>query len=723
MDARLLRQGLAATALVLSCGISGTAHASTRCADLTPPPAAAPGGKLRPITPNDLVRLRDIGMPGYSVPGETPLAVSPDHTRVAFVLRRADPTTNSYCQGLYVVDIGGEHRVRQIDAGGEFISYVINDLRGLVNPSGTPAIITPAWSPDGRWIAYLKRVRGVSQIWLVRADGSQAFDLTHLKVDAESVTWSEDGKHLVFSSRPELAARLKQIDEEGLSGYRQNWQVIPAGGPKPFPTAPAPFDYFSIDVASGVVRPASPDERARALSRGEPQRPAGATSYAQAAGASAWVAPRYPKLYLSPTELWTRNRDSHAEKCGYQTCDDHLVGVWLSPDGHEVRYLRRDGWANSRLSLYRWRPGTAPVKVFSTDDVLRNCEAVGSLLLCTRESSLKPIRIVTIDPVTGQSSLVFDPNPEFAGIKLGTAQRLHWRNRFGVECFGDLVLPTNFQRGRHYPLIITQYRTSGFLRGATGDQYPIQSFAADGFAVLSLDRPEGWAQAHAKPGDQRTFEQFDKENYKNWIDRRNDLSWLLTGLKKVEAMGIVDPHRVGITGTSEGAEGVWFALNNTRDLFAAASFGSCCMDPKTLLAFGGEAWAKTLQEIGFPPYGSVDPTFWKPISLAMNVDHIRIPLLIQVPDAEYALGLETYTTYRERGRPIEFYVFPHEYHAIWQPAHRLAMYKRNLAFFDHWLKPPSSIRSSLPAPGPCLGAAQCKGAAVSGAADGAVAKE
>jgi hypothetical protein len=32
------------------------------------------------------------------------------------------------------------------------------------------------------------------------------------------------------------------------------------------------------------------------------------------------------------------------------------------------------------------------------------------------------------------------------------------------------------------------------------------------------------------------------------------------------------------------------------------------------------------------------------------------------------------------------YVFPHEYHIKWQPVHRLAIYRRNIDWFDFWLR-------------------------------------
>jgi len=51
---------------------------------------------------------------------------------------------------------------------------------------------------------------------------------------------------------------------------------------------------------------------------------------------------------------------------------------------------------------------------------------------------------------------------------------------------------------------------------------------------------------------------------------------------------------------------------------------------------------------------------------------------------------------REAGKPVELYIFPGEYHLKWQPAHRAAVYRRSLDWFDFWLRghvDPSSDKS------------------------------
>src|SRR3546814_14175234 len=104
-------------------------------------------------------------------------------------------------------------------------------------------------------------------------------------------------------------------------------------------------------------------------------------------------------------------------------------------------------------------------------------------------TSLQPRDLVEIDWTSGFIRPLIDLNPEWSDLKLGTVTRLKWVNKFGIETFGDLVLPPNHARAAKLPLVVVQYNSRGFLRGGTGDDYPIQAIAARGFAVLSFHRP------------------------------------------------------------------------------------------------------------------------------------------------------------------------------------------------------------------------------------------
>jgi dipeptidyl aminopeptidase/acylaminoacyl peptidase len=58
----------------------------------------------------------------------------------------------------------------------------------------------PAWSPDGRWIAFAsRRDGGDPEIYLMLADGTNPMRLTASTTDDVNPTWSPDGKTLAFA--------------------------------------------------------------------------------------------------------------------------------------------------------------------------------------------------------------------------------------------------------------------------------------------------------------------------------------------------------------------------------------------------------------------------------------------------------------------------------------------------------------------------------------------
>jgi Tol biopolymer transport system component len=65
------------------------------------------------------------------------------------------------------------------------------------------AAVSPAWSPDGQWLAYLGLNHiNKGDIWLIKADGSQRLQLTNnAKFEDGSISWSPDGRKLAYHSR------------------------------------------------------------------------------------------------------------------------------------------------------------------------------------------------------------------------------------------------------------------------------------------------------------------------------------------------------------------------------------------------------------------------------------------------------------------------------------------------------------------------------------------
>lgn len=671
----MVRAGLVAGLL-----LAAASPARADCIDMLPAATEA-NGPQRLLEARDLIELRDIGMPDPSyffLP--SPLAVSPDGRSIALLLSRGDLASNGYCRALVVIAARGDAAPRIVDRGGEMIT-AIDVKRGLFVNTGFPDLVVPAWSPDGRWIAYLKRTRGVTQLWRARADGGGAEAVTRSPVDIERWTWAPDGHDLLYASRPGIAEARRALDREAASGYLYDARVRPNPGPRPqLREADVPQAVFLIDPEGGAPRTATSGEAA-AL---PPDPPGGSQpdSVALSAdGRRAWTE-REDAGPLSPSRIWVTGRTGARQACVADACRDGIVNLWWQGDG-ALLFLRREGWAKGRMALYRWRPGSRTARrLLASPTWLTGCIWRDARLYCVSEDSVTPRRVVAIDPARGTQSLLFDPNPGFARLRLGKVERLTWQSEPGMPAWGDLVLPPDAVPGAKLPLVIVQYHSDGFLRGGTGDAHPIFLLAARGFAVLSFERPA--VESAAYPG-LKTIDAIIAAMTRDWGERRSVLSSLLAGVDRTIALGVVDPARIGITGLSDGASTVNYALINS-DRFAAAVVSTCCEDPRTVMTYGGTAWADWNRTVRHYPLASEDGTaFWKPIALSLNADRIETPLLMQLADSEYLLALEAFTALREQHKPVEMHVSPGEFHTRTQPMHRLAEYQRDVDWFGFWL--------------------------------------
>jgi dipeptidyl aminopeptidase/acylaminoacyl peptidase len=654
-------------ALLLASCLFLAGKAQGACSSLLP---GAEPALSRDITAKDVIELREIGYPDGALSGASPLAVSPDGQSIAFVLTRADLDSNGYCRGLVVLPLERPEAARLVDLGGGFMPFR-TFVRGLRVEVGLQQVVTPAWSPDGRSIALLKREAGTTQAVIVPLRAGGRAISTHSPVDVEAIRWSPDGTTLYFSSRPGLRSTAEAIDREGQSGWLYDDRFAPNYEARPrIRESDAPLVTFEFDPASGSVRQAN-----KPPGGGSP--PSMVSSGGRKASLQATATSPF-----APRQIEAADARGRRFPCRAPSCRGHFLGLWWAPDGRQLWFLKREGWNGERTGLYRWNvSASAPVQVFSTLDVIQNCVVAESELACTVENSTTPRRIILIDPRSGTRRTIFDSNPEFASLKLGTVRRLRWRNDRGLEAWGDLVVPPNYRPGQKLPLIVVQYSSRGFLRGGTGNEYPIYPLAANGFAVLSFERPPDVASLRL---DIRTEVELNAADEEGWAERRSMLSALLKGIDLAVATGAIDPTRIGITGLSDGATGARFALLNTHR-FAAAAISSCCLEPKTVMTYGGIGWAEFNRAIGYPRANASDPDFWSPMSLALNAERMKTPLLIQQSDDEYLLSLEAVEALREAHAPVELYVFPDEHHVKWQPLHKLAVFERALDWFRFWL--------------------------------------
>jgi len=650
---------------------------SANCAAAESTHAAHEGAQ---ITVRDLVSLREFGRGDNGSDQGPAFGVSPDGHRVALVVRRSDPAHNSFCQELIVASV--EHRtaptVIPLDVQPVRQRY---EMRGLLSPNGLISANPPRWSPDGAMIAILAPGQHGTQVLGVTVKTGQSRFVTSAPGGVIDFAWSRDGRSIIYSTRAGLPSFYAAADREALHGYHYDSRVVPTMSPRPQPSASLPISLRTVSTIDGRDHPANEQERALLDTAPPPnwQHKAIVTA-SMSENEHAWLAP-VDQSSAQPEIKLLAMIDGKRVACDAPACSGHLANIWAL--GGSFVYLRREGWGDSVTAVYRWRPGAPPQRLLATEDLLAGCDAAERLLICGREGSLQPRRLWSYDPATGQQSIIFDPNPGFHSYLLPRVERLHWNDPMNAQGYGDLVLPRGPAPKAGYPLIVVQYRTRGFLKGATGDEYPILPFASRGFAVLSIENAPEYASLVNDPSVWTPIEGF-RLDYTDNHERELQYQNLMRGIAEASSRAPIDMHHLGIAGISDAASSAVYALNRGR-VFAAASIGSPVYDP-FLFAIGGRALREAFASYGFPIDGPAAEHFYKPLALAPNDTTLRTPILLQYPGDEYLAGLGAISALEDADAPIDVYVFPGEPHVTWQPAHRLALYRRNLAWFDFWLR-------------------------------------
>ena len=89
------------------------------------------------------------------------------------------------------------------------------------NPKGSS--ISPKWSPDSKWIAFLSDRGDKSQLYLISAEGGEAFPLTKEDDNVNAFAWSPDGHQIAFLRNDTDSKSVKSIkDHYGAFGEEGN---------------------------------------------------------------------------------------------------------------------------------------------------------------------------------------------------------------------------------------------------------------------------------------------------------------------------------------------------------------------------------------------------------------------------------------------------------------------------------------------------------------------
>ena len=100
-------------------------------------------------------------------------------------------------------------------AGGIVLALAIGAARLLVRSQGEWKDGSPAWSPDGKRIAFYSERDGNAEIYLMNADGTGLTRLTRTSADEGYPAWSPDGRTISFDSDRDGNFDVFAMDADG----------------------------------------------------------------------------------------------------------------------------------------------------------------------------------------------------------------------------------------------------------------------------------------------------------------------------------------------------------------------------------------------------------------------------------------------------------------------------------------------------------------------------
>ena len=374
--------------------------------------------------------------------------------------------------------------------------------------------------------------------------------------------------------------------------------------------------------------------------------------------------------------------------CEDPACTGPLINeVRWRAGGKEILFVSQDPSGATALDAWSVSQGTVRT-IVQTDGLLGArafaryqsilCPTTSTEAICTTADASGPPRLEAINLDTGVRRVLFDPNVQLRSRSFGRLEHLRWKDKWGREGTGVLVLPRSSTQGVRLPLVITSYRCSGFLRGGFGSDVAEHVLAASGIASLCVNTDfalaaQPYPSGKIMPGGQHANVQVTLDFWEAAVDL-------------LDRRGLIDPSRVGISGLSFGAQAVHYAISHSHKFSVAAAGHGSGLDP--FLSYSmpyGEL--ETLLRIYRLPFPTSDPeNIYQEVSPALNVSKINVPLLIQTDEGEFRFGLQYYVNMVQKKKPIEVIVFPKEAHQFVQPIHLLVRNARFIDWFRYWLQ-------------------------------------
>lgn len=578
----------------------------------------------------------------------------------------------------------------------------------------------PRWSPDGRYLAFLRKLPGSDQVglWAMAGSGGEPWPLT--PVDAKlhrsisSFCWSPDGRQIAFLAVPEdaeLTARRRRHDDvihwqvdydfahlfvidfvapdtrpeiRQLTSGRFHvvslaWQ--PDGARIAFLQRPTPFletwaqtrlDTIAVDGSEDSPLDLGPATNWQGALAYSPDGQWIATDVSVEGEAWAYASRMmiFPSQGGEPTPL-------------ADVPDGQPATVGWALDGRAVYVINQKGLGSQLLAL-PIDGGPAEVCVDTGHSFTGiHINGIGQAALIMQHYS-EPNSLYWVDLATGGApQKVVEPvAAEFPTAPLPQARELRWQTPDGFEIEGILYLPAEYDEssGEKLPLLL-------HVHGGPAGVFQRQFMGTPYYYVPAALCERGIAVLRCNPrGSSGYGKTFRFANRQDWGG--GDYRDLQQGVDTVIEMGIADPERLGVCGWSYGGFMTSWTITQT-DRFRAASIGAAVTNPMSFNAtadipsfipdyFGSEPW----QDLAY--YQAHSPIF--------HVEKANTPSIVQHGDADKRVpleqGLQFYHALKRRGVPVEMYIYPRQGHAITEPWLLADALRRNLTWFEQQLVAP-----------------------------------
>jgi dipeptidyl aminopeptidase/acylaminoacyl peptidase len=689
LEKKIVRK-ICSTALFLTMSCSLTVHLAAQ----QPAPATAASHSSTPTID------QSVEMKGAFNP-----QISPDGKRVVYEVSRTNWEDNTFERDLWIADTSaGEGH--QLTAS---------------KKSSTNA----AWSPDGKWIAFLSdrpgqisgTPEGKKQIYLISADGGEARQLTKVETGVNNFAWAPDSKTLAFSAEdPESKAMKERKEKYG------EFQVVHA-------------DYTMSHLWT-LELPASESEalpEPKRLTSG-PSFSVGEFTWSPDGTRIAFSAQRDPDLISSETaDIYVVTVEGAKVKKIVSTPGPDGNPQW-SPDGKQIAYETSDGskyffYTNMKIAvvdadggtpqvltnafdedpgligwapdgiyfaaeqktyahLFRLNPGTKAVEKLSSPDHLSAFSFSFSkdykhvAYRAALENEYPEIYATSV--ATWQPKKLTAMGDQLKGFKVARREVISWKSGDGTLIEGVLLKPADFDPKKKYPLLVVIHG------GPTGvDQpivnadryYPLERFVAKGALIL---RPN-------YRGSAGYGEKFRSLNVRNL--GVGDYADVISGVDSLIAKGFVDRNRVGSMGWSEGGYISAF-ITASSDRFKAVSVGAGISDWMTYYV-NTDITPFTRQYLHATPWD--DPEIYKKTSPITYIAKARTPTLIQQGENDRRVpipnGYELRQALEDHGVPVKMVVFKGFGHGITKPKQQRAVMEENEEWFAKYIwgeEPPAA---------------------------------